>query len=409
MPPDPNALEAIRRFETRQAGISPKTSKVNNSVLHQRKHFGWKVPLGIAMLGATLVSIVIVSAEYLVGQPWRVLYTKTMARQIEWTESRHPVLAPALSVLKLPLLHELPAEPLLLYARDEADAHDPSFQKTIKLPERSLAGFVTMAHEGGTVLLPPGRYPDCAVITQSVLTIRAEVQGQAQLDGGACQGKAALVAHGNDLTVDGLVFKNIHVPDGNGAGIRHETGSLTVRNSIFYNSENGILTTTDNDLDLTIDKSLFLHLGGCKFSGGCSHSIYSGAIGKLTITNSIFRNSAGGHFLKSRAHSVHVSGNTFDDAEGVSSCHVELPYGANGEIQNNLFIKGIKARSRFCFVKVGAEGARNDSSQLYINGNTAESKTPVSVFVQNKTSALLYVKDNTTKGFMITATGKTRG
>lgn len=408
MPPDPKALEAIKRFEARQSVVTPKKLPLKSKATHKRARPSRTILIGMTVFCVVFALVVIYGTEYLVGQPWRVIYTKAMARQIEWTESRHPILAPALSILKLPLLREIPVEPSMLYARDEADAHDPSYQKSVKLPERSLAGFIAMARDGGTVVLPPGRYPDCAVITQSVLTIRAEVQGQAQLDGGGCQGKAALVAHGNDLTVDGLVFKNIRVPDGNGAGIRHETGSLTVRHSIFYNSENGILTTSDSDLDLTIDKSMFSHLGGCQYSGGCSHSIYTGTIYKFTMTNSVFKNSAGGHFLKSRAHSVHISGNTFDDTDGVSSCLVELPYGANGEIQSNHFIKGIKARSRFCFIKVGAEGAKNDSSQLYVNGNTATSRTPMSVFVQNTTPMPLYVKDNTTSGFIISATGKTR-
>ncbi len=408
MPPDPKALEAIKRFEARQSSIPLKKQPFESKVTHQHTHRVWKLLIFTGVICTVIVLISVFSVEYLVGQPWRVLYTKALAQQIKWTESRHPFLAPALSVLKWPLLDALPAEPLMLYASNEAEAHDPSYHKSVHLPERSLSGYVAMAREGGTLVLPPGRYPDCAVINQSVLTIRAEVQGQAQFDGGACQGKAALVAHGNNLTVDGLVFKNIRVPDGNGAGIRHETGSLTVKNSIFYNSENGILTTSDDGLDLTVDKSLFSHLGGCKFSSGCSHSIYSGTINKLTLTNSVFKNSAGGHFLKSRAHSVQVSGNTFDDTDGVSSCLIELPYGSNGEIQNNQFVKGIKARSRFCFIKVGAEGAKNDSSKLYINGNTAEGKTPVSVFVQNKTSAPLYVKDNSTVGFIISATGKTR-
>src|SRR3546814_8146658 len=41
-------------------------------------------------------------------------------------------------------------------------------------------------------------------------------------DGVTCEGKAALVLRGDGARVDGVVFQNMRVPDGNGAGIRSE-------------------------------------------------------------------------------------------------------------------------------------------------------------------------------------------
>src|SRR3546814_2328901 len=93
----------------------------------------------------------------------------------------------------------------------------------------------------GTVLVAPGSYAQCAVQQGGDVTIRAQKPGTAILGGVACEQKAALVLRGRSSTIDGLIFQNLRVPDGNGAGIRLESGNLTVANSLFRNSEEGIL------------------------------------------------------------------------------------------------------------------------------------------------------------------------
>ena len=75
----------------------------------------------------------------------------------------------------------------------------------------------------GTIIVAPGRYPECAVFSGGNLTLRAEQPSTAIFDGGTCEGKAALVLRGQSATIDGIVFRNMKVPDLNGAGIRLET------------------------------------------------------------------------------------------------------------------------------------------------------------------------------------------
>ena len=65
--------------------------------------------------------------------------------------------------------------------------------------------------------------------------------GSVIFDGTTCEDKAALVLRGGGTTVDGIVFRNMRVGDGNGAGIRIEIGDLTVTNSMFLDSQEGIL------------------------------------------------------------------------------------------------------------------------------------------------------------------------
>ncbi len=72
----------------------------------------------------------------------------------------------------------------------------------------------------GTIRFAAGRFADCAVQTEGDLAFTAAVPGQSVLDGVTCEGKAALVLRGRSARIEGLVFANLRVPEGNGAGIR---------------------------------------------------------------------------------------------------------------------------------------------------------------------------------------------
>src|SRR5882672_9007862 len=60
------------------------------------------------------------------------------------------------------------------------------------------------------------------------------------VEAGTTEGKATLVTNAN-VTVQNLEFSGASVDDGNGAGIRHESGALTVLNSYFHDNQEGIL------------------------------------------------------------------------------------------------------------------------------------------------------------------------
>ena len=139
-----------------------------------------------------------------------------------------------------------------------------------------------------TIIIAPGTYHDCAVQTAGVLTFRAAQAGSAIFDGGICEAKATLVLRGRGARVEGLVFQNLRVPDGNGAGIRLEQANLDVSNTIFRNSEEGILSGGDENGNVTIDQSTFSGLGRCDRDLSCAHSIYIGYYGSLSVTRSRF-------------------------------------------------------------------------------------------------------------------------
>jgi hypothetical protein len=236
----------------------------------------------------------------------------------------------------------------------------------------------------GTITFASGTYGDCAVQTGGNIIYRAAVAGQAILDGVACDGKAALVLHGRSAQVDGLVFQNIRVNDRNGAGIRLETGDLTVTNSMFRNSEQGILSANDPTGEIVIDRSTFSGLGGCP-GGSCSHSLYIGDYGKLTVTRSRFERGTGGHYLKSRAGVAQISNNSFDDSGGHETNYmIDLSAGAVGSISGNVFVQGRSKENHSAFIAVAAEARDNRSAGLSISGNEARMAPGVpwpSVFV----------------------------
>jgi hypothetical protein len=204
------------------------------------------------------------------------------------------------------------------------------------------------------------------------VTIRARQPGTAILDGTACEGKAALVLRGRSSIIDGLIFQNMRVPDGNGAGIRLESGNLTVTNSLFRNSEEGILTGDAPGNNIVIDKSTFRHLGRCDRDLSCAHGIYVGHYGSLTVTRSRFDQGDGGHYLKTRTPRVTITGNSFDDSAGhLTNYMIDLSNGASGTISGNEMVQGRDKDNYNAFITIAPEGREHDSAGLSIVNNSA--------------------------------------
>ena len=224
----------------------------------------------------------------------------------------------------------------------------------------------------GTIIIRPGSYRDCAVQTAGNIAFRASVPGQTIFDGGICEDKAALVLRGGGASVDGIIFQNMGVKDGNGAGIRLEKGALAITRSIFRNSEEGILSADDAGAAITIDQSTFSGLGRCDRGLSCAHSIYIGNYGSLSVTNSRFERGNGGHYVKSRAARIIIRDNAFDDSRGKETNYmIDLPGGATGQISGNVFVQGESKENYSAFITVAPEGKTRSSAGLSISDNDA--------------------------------------
>ncbi|HEV7313011.1 right-handed parallel beta-helix repeat-containing protein [Sphingopyxis sp.] len=250
----------------------------------------------------------------------------------------------------------------------------------------------------GTIRVAPGYHRDCAVQTAGRVAFVAVEPGRAIFDGVTCEGKAALVLRGDGARVDGIVFQNMRVPDGNGAGIRLETSDLDVVNSLFRNSEEGILSADDPEATLTIDRSTFSRLGRCDRGLSCAHSVYTGIYGRVVVTRSRFEKGSGGHYLKTRAIAVDVNDNSFDDTQGKATNYmIDLPSGSVGRIANNLFVQGRDKENYSALIAVAAEERKNPSRGLSIAGNRASLPAGIdrkSVFVADWSGEALAIGAN---------------
>ena len=224
----------------------------------------------------------------------------------------------------------------------------------------------------GTILIAPGTYRQCAVQEAGQVAYVAREPGSVVFDGGICEGKAALVLGGRAARVEGLVFQNMRVPDRNGAGIRIEQGDLIVSESLFRDSENGILSAEDPSGTVRIDRSTFSGLGGCEEDHGCSHGLYIGDYGELIVTRSRFERGTGGHYVKSRGTRIEVTDSSFDDSQGRATNYmIDLSNGATGTIARNIFVQGENKENYSALIMVAAEGQEHSSAGLAVTDNEA--------------------------------------
>ncbi len=240
------------------------------------------------------------------------------------------------------------------------------------------AGYATLAEavsaigEGtGTIRIAPGRYRQCAVQEAGQITFTAIQPGTVTFDGVMCEEKAALVLRGRSARVEGLIFTNMRVPDGNGAGIRIEQGDLAVSETMFVDGQCGILSANDPDSRITIDRSTFSGLGRHPDGNG-AHALYIGDYGGLRVTNSRFERGTGGHYLKSRAPRIEVLDSSFDDSAGRDTNYmIDLSNGASGRIAGNIFVQGTGKENYSTLIAVSPEEQQHSVANLIIENNTA--------------------------------------
>jgi hypothetical protein len=245
--------------------------------------------------------------------------------------------------------------------------------------QESGQGFATLGDAvaaigggNGTIVIAPGTYRQCAVQNAGQIAYVAAAPGTVVFDGVACEGKAALVLGGRSARVQGIVFQNMSVADGNGAGIRIEHGDLIVRESLFRDSESGILSADDSHGSIRVDQSTFSGLGRCDGDNACAHSIYIGDYGSLSVTRSRFERGTGGHYVKSRSPRIEVTDSSFDDSQGRATNYmIDLSVGATGTIARNVFVQGEDKENYSAFISVAPEGRDNSSAGLAVTDNEA--------------------------------------
>ncbi len=225
------------------------------------------------------------------------------------------------------------------------------------------------AGPGDHIVIYPGQYFDCATLAANNLTVEgAGDPATVVLTDKTCGGKALLIVDGDDITIRNLTLTRARVPDGNGAGIRAEGGSLTVDGVHFVNNQDGILTNANPAMVLTVRHSQFTKNGACLEA--CAHAIYAGKIASLIVQDSVFRDTRQGHDIKSRAARTEVTGCDIQDGQtGTASYLIEAPNGGAVIVRGNTLEKGPLSGNHNAAISIGAEGVDQATPEITVEHN----------------------------------------
>jgi len=221
---------------------------------------------------------------------------------------------------------------------------------------------------------------DVCTIHRNNLTIRG-VNGRAHIDaaGQYAAGKGIWVVAGDNIVIENIEFSGAKVPDRNGAGIRLDSGNLTVRNCVFHDNETGILGGFYGRV--LIEHSEFYDNG---YGDGQSHNIYLNAgVQEFTLRYSASRRAKVGHLVKSRAVKNFILYNRLTQESGTGSYEIDLPSGGVAYVIGNVLQQGDTTQNR-SMISYGMEGLLTGRAhELYIVNNTFHStRSAGATFVQ---------------------------
>jgi len=161
---------------------------------------------------------------------------------------------------------------------------------------------------------------------------------------------------------------------GNGAGIRHQDGNLTLTDCWFHDNQEGILSTPASSGDtLSIINSEFNHNGVASGPvSGYEHNIYAGNLDVLDIEGSYIHDALVGHEVKSRALTTVINNSRIADGpHSTSSYSVDLPNGGNVSITNTQIEQGPKGENSN-IIAYGEEGNLLPNSALSLQNMLIE-------------------------------------
>ncbi len=231
---------------------------------------------------------------------------------------------------------------------------------------QTIAAAIAASQSGDRIRVDAGIYTnDFAHITTNVSLI--SVGGLVHINATVPppDGKAIFTIDAN-VKINGFEFSGAAVADNNGAGIRAQSGDLTLTNCWFHDNQEGILTHADPASDVVIDNCEFGFNGD---GSGFTHGVYANGIKSLTITDSYFHDTSVGHEIKSRAATTTVSNNRIQDQAGSSSYSIDTPNGGNVSITGNVIEQGPFSENPY-IIAYGEEGLWYASNSLLIDSNT---------------------------------------
>jgi hypothetical protein len=227
------------------------------------------------------------------------------------------------------------------------------------------------ARNGDLVLIEAGIYSgDVTEWKAEGLTVRG-VGGRPHMraDGAEEQGKGIWVVSGRDFTAENIEFSGAKVSDKNGAGIRADIqGSLTVRDCVFRDNENGILAGAG---EILIERCVFDRNGA---GDGRTHNMYIWAK-TVTVRYTESRGARVGHNLKTRGQTNYIMYNRIvDGPDGTASYSIDVPDCGRTYIIGNSIEQGPRSENRG-IIAYGMEST-SQTPELYVVNNTLVNDHP---------------------------------
>ncbi len=240
---------------------------------------------------------------------------------------------------------------------------------------------LAVAQDGDTIQIQAALYTaDVCAFSQNNLTIQG-VNGRPHLDAGGAssQNKGIWVASGSNLLVDNIEFSGAVSTDNNGAGIRAQGVSWTVRNCYFHDNQEGILESNIAGSNILIEFSEFDHNG---YGDGQTHNVYIGHAASLIFRYNWSHNAVVGHLLKTRAAVNTIEYNRLSDELGTASYELDIPNGGTSYVIGNIIQQGPNSSNDniVAYMEEGSN-ALNPGMQLYLVNNTIVNNMTTGNFV----------------------------
>ena len=206
------------------------------------------------------------------------------------------------------------------------------------------------------------------------------------------------------VTLDDLEFSGASISEaegGDAAGVRYQTGNLTINNSFFHDNQDGLLASADATGSITITDTEFANNGT---TNGLTHNVYIGAVGTFDITGSYITAVNTGSEIQSRALVNNIIDNRIVDGQtAITSYSINLPNGGVDNVSGNSIEKGPNSENDE-FINFGgataANGGTYSNSSLTVSDNTIVNDKHVNAIraVVNSSTVTVNFTDNSVYG-----------
>jgi hypothetical protein len=235
----------------------------------------------------------------------------------------------------------------------------------------SLGEVLMRARDGDVIELLPGRYRGVHLLLEGRrLTLRGLGEPRPVIDGEGrpVPQRALVTVRGGEVVLENLEIRGARAEDGQGAGVRVESGRVTLRSLRLQDNEHGLHALNDPQGEITIEASEFGLAP--RVAGGLHHLLNVGRIARLSVSGSRFQQGFEGHLIKSRAAVPELTYNMIHDGpRGGASYEVDLPAGGEALLLGNVIGQGRESQNPV-MVAYGSEGSAWPRNRLVMAHNT---------------------------------------